>query len=307
MNKPIILVTGATGAQGGSVARALLAQNKFAVRAITRNALSDKAISLKNAGAEIVTGDMDDIESLLHAMKDCYGVLGVTSFWEHFSKELEQGKNLIDAVQKSGIKHFVLHTLPDYNKLSNSKYPTPHCDIKAALQQYCEFLHLPATFLQVAFYYENFFSFFPFQKDDKGNFHFGFPQGDTKLSMTSVEDVGGVVTAIFNNPTEYIGKTVGVVGADDTCIEYAAILSRTLHQNIQYNYIPRDNYAALGFPGAEELANMFEVQRLYILQRQNDLALTYQLNPATQSFENWVSKNKQQFEAMMQINKMEMT
>jgi len=295
-NKPVILVTGATGAQGGSVARALLADDRFTVRIFTRNASSLKTQELKAAGAEIAEGDFEDKESLAAAMKDCYGVFGVTNFWEHYHKEYEHGINLVNAVKDAGIKHFVLHTLPGYHRLSGGKFPVPHCDIKDALKTYTKGLSIPASFVEIAFYYENFFSYFPLQKDGNGGYFFGFPQGETKLAMASVEDMGGVVTSVFNYPAEYIGRTVGVVGADSTCAEYAAIMSRQLGQHIYFNYIPRDVYAGLGFPGAEELANMFEVQRLYITGRQLDMIESYGLNPAMQSFAQWVNSNKAKFE-----------
>jgi uncharacterized protein YbjT (DUF2867 family) len=297
MKKKLILVTGATGAQGGSVARALLADEHFSVRILTRKGSSPKALELKAAGAEVVQGDLDDTAGLIRAMRGCYGVFGVTNFWEHFDREYQQGKNLIDAVKLSEIQHFVFHALPDYNQLSHRKYPTPHCDLKAELQRYCKSLEIPASFIHTAFYYENFFNFFPPQKADDGSLFFGFPQGDTKLAMASVEDTGGVVRSVFNHPEDYIGRTVGVVGADNTCAEYAKRMSRVLNQNIQYKYIPRDVYAKLGFPGAEELANMFEVQRLYITDRQIDLIESYGLNTEMQSFEKWLYRKKDVFAA----------
>ena len=293
--KKIILVTGATGAQGGSVAKALLNENKFAVRILTRNARSPKAIALREAGAEIAEGDLDDMQSLLLAMKDVYGVFGVTSFWEHFEKEYQHGKNLVEAVHQSGIKHFVYSSLANYNELSCGTLSVPHCDIKAALEEYARSLNIPATFVSIAFYYQNFLSFFPLQKDENDHFFFGFPQGDTKLSIVNVEDMGGVVAPIFDHPAEYIGRRVGIVGEDLTCDEYAAILSKVLQQNVYYKYIPRDVYAGFGFPGSEELANMFEVQRLYIKNRQLDLIESYGLNPSMQRFEKWLEKNKEKF------------
>jgi uncharacterized protein YbjT (DUF2867 family) len=299
--KKTILVTGATGAQGGSVARALLAENNFAVRILTRNPGGANAIALQQAGAQTVSGDMNDAESLKAAMKDCYGVFAVTNFWEHFENEYQQGKNLVDAVKEMNIRHFVLHTLPDYSKLSSGKYPTPHCDIKAALQEYTKQLGIPATFIQVAFYYENFLNFFPLQHIGDGRFAFGFPQGDTKLAMVAVEDIGGIVASIFNHPAAYIGRVVGAVGADDTCSNYAAIMSKVLDVPVQYNYIPRDVYAAFNFPAAAELANMFEVQRLYITNRQLHLIESYGLNPAMQTFENWLMENKNKFTALLPI------
>jgi uncharacterized protein YbjT (DUF2867 family) len=294
-----ILVTGATGAQGGSVAKALLAANRYAVRILTRNPSSAAARALKKMGAEVVAGDLDDINSLRAAMQDCYGVFGLTNFWEHFHKEYQQGINLIDTVKEMGIRHFVLHTLPGYSKLSNGKFPTSHCDNKAALQEYTKGLGIAATFINVAFYYENFFSFFPLQHAGDGSFYFGFPQGDTRLATISVEDVGGIVASIFEHPLEYIGRTVGAVGANDDCAAYAEIFTRVLGKTVKYNYIPRDVYAGLGFDGAEEIANMFEVQRLYIPERQLDLIESYGLNPATQPFEKWVEKNANGFMMMM--------
>jgi uncharacterized protein YbjT (DUF2867 family) len=300
MTKKRILVTGGTGAQGGSIARALLAEKKFTVRILTRNPQSAKALALQQAGAELVQGDMDSMESLLAAMEDCYGVYGVTSFWEHFAGEYQQGINLIDAVKQSDIEHFVLHTLPSYSKLSNGKYPTPHCDIKAMLQGYTISQGINASFVQVPFYYENFFSFFPPQPAGANTFAFGFPQGDTKLAMVSIEDLGSIVAPVFNNPAMYKGRVIGPVGADDTCAAYADTMSKVLNLDIRYNYIERDVYASLGFPGAEELANMFEVQRLYITSRQADLQESLALNPAIQSFESWMIKHKERFKAMLQ-------
>lgn len=295
--KKIILVTGATGAQGGSVAQALLQSPQFAVRILTRNAQSAAAKAFRQAGAEIAEGDFDNVESLQAALQGVYGVFGVTNFWEHFEKEYQQGKNLIDAVKEAGVQHFVYSSLPDYHKLSGGKMPVPHCDMKAALKEYTRELQLPASFVEIAFYYENFFSFFPLQKDEQDRFYFGFPQGDTKLSMVSVEDFGGVVASIFDHPQEYIGRTVGVVGEDLTCAEYAQILSRVLEQEVYFNHIPRDVYAAFDFHGAVELANMFEVQRLYIPQRQLDLIESYGLNPGMQRFEAWVRKHQEAFKS----------
>lgn len=298
MQKKIILVTGATGAQGGSVAHTLLTNEKFAVRCLTRNASSTKAIELQQAGAEVVEGTLDDPTSLISAMKDCYGVFGLTNFWEHFDKELVHGKNLADAVKKSGIEHFIYSSLPGYKKLSNGEFPVPHCDIKAEIEEYSTALGLKATYVHIAFYYENFLSYFRPQPVGDGSYQFGFPQGDTPLSMVTTEDFGPVVAAIFENPGAFIGRTVGVVAEDSTCTEYATTMSKVLGKTVRYNYIPREIFASFGFPGAEELANMFEVQRLYIPQRKQAMQESYKLNPKMQSFEDWLTKNKQKFAYM---------
>ncbi|HTL10221.1 MAG TPA: NmrA/HSCARG family protein [Chitinophagaceae bacterium] len=298
--KKTILVTGATGAQGGSVAKALLADDTYAVRILTRHPSGAAARELQAAGASIAAGDMSDPESLRKAMQGCYGVYGVTNFWEHFEHEYQLGKNLVDAVKESNIEHFVFHTLPDLKKMSKGKYSVPHCDLKAALEQYTRMLQIPATFLRIAFYYENFLTFFPLQKMNDGSYSFGFPQGDTKLAMISVEDVGGIVNSIFHHRDAYLRRVVGAVGADEPCAAYAAVMSKVLNTEVRYNHIPRDVYASFPFPGAEELANMFEVQRLHIDNRLIDLIETYALNPNTQSFEQWMVKNRHRFTAIME-------
>lgn len=292
--KLTILVTGATGAQGGSVARALLEGGKFAVRALTRNASSTQAQELARAGAEVVEGTMDDIESLKRAMKGCYGVFGVTNFWEHFEKEYRHGKNLIDAVDQTDIKHFVFSSLANYHKISKGTLSVPHYDIKAALEDYTKQLQIPATFVRMAFYYENFINFFPLQKDEDGGYYFAFPQ-DNNLAAVSVEDLGGVVASIFDHPYEYKGRVVGVVGENRPSAQYAATMSKVLGKKVSYKYIPRDVFAGFGFPGAEDLANMFEVQRSYVPDQQLDLIESYGLNPKMQTFENWLIKNKSKF------------
>ncbi|MFN8290371.1 MAG: NmrA/HSCARG family protein [Chitinophagaceae bacterium] len=293
--KPQVLVTGATGAQGGSVARTLMREGKFRVRILTRNPQSYRALVLQRAGAEIVVGDMQDKESLKKAMAGVYGVFGVTNFWEHYGNEYELGKNLADAAEECAVSHLVMHTLPDYHQLSNGKYSVPHYDLKAKLETYIRSRPVPASFVHMGFYYENFLSFFPLQKDNSGNYYFGFPQGQTKLAAVSVEDTGPVVSYLFGHPAEMMGKTVMITGADLTCDEYAAIMEKVLGKRIYYTHIPANVYKAYDFPGAAELAAMFEVQRLYIPGRQKELEESLRMNPAMQSFEAWVAKNKAKF------------
>ncbi|MEA2462544.1 MAG: hypothetical protein QOJ98_291, partial [Acidobacteriota bacterium] len=136
MNRKKILVVGATGAQGGSVARNLLARGRFDVRALTRNANSPAAQELRALGAEIVQGDLDDPASIRVAVEGCYGVFGVTNFWEHFQREAEQGRNLVAAVADAGVQHFVFSTLPPVEKATNGALRSPHFDIKAEHEEY---------------------------------------------------------------------------------------------------------------------------------------------------------------------------
>lgn len=292
-NKKTILVTGATGAQGGSVARKLLDDGKFAVRILTRNSKSSSARALQRAGAEIATGDFNNVGSLLEAMMDVYGVFGVTDFDEHAEREIFHGKNLIDAVKHSGVEHFIYSSSPNYHKLSNGERSVPQCDIKARLQEYAKSLKVPASFVHVSFYFENFLNLFALQRDRHDNLHFGFPQGHTNLAMTSVDDVGGVVAKMFQHPAQYIGRTVGVVAEDRPCEEYAYIMSKTLDQNVYYHHIPRDIFIGSDSLLTERWADVFEVQRLHIIDRHIDMIESYGLYPEMKTFEKWLQENKE--------------
>lgn len=293
-----ILVTGATGAQGGSVARHLLAAGKFSVRGMTRKPKSEAALALKNAGAEVVHGDMDDIESIKSAVEGCYGVFGVTSFWEHFEKEYAQGKNLVDAVAGANVRHFVFSTLPSVRKIAK-ELEVPHFETKAALEDHTRSAGIPSTFIHVAFYFENFLGFFPPRRGPDGTYTFGFPQGNTPLAGVAVEDVGGIVARIFERREEFIGKTVGIVGDELPAAKYAEAMTRELGKPVVYNHIPREVFAKFGFPGAEDLADMFEFYRKHVPSRRDDLAQCRSLHPGIQTFDRWLSKHKESFLAVL--------
>jgi uncharacterized protein YbjT (DUF2867 family) len=295
-----ILVTGATGAQGGSVAHYLIESGEFAVRCLTRNPDSAKAQALRAAGAEIVKGDLDDPAALKDAMAGCYGVFGVTNFWEHFDKEYDHGINLADAVAASDIQHFIYSSLPDPDKLSNGALPVPHFKTKARVEQYIRDRKLPVTIVHVAFYYENFLSFFPPKRQNGGPYAFGFPQGDTPLAGVAAADIGGVVLQIFKRPSEFLGKTVGIVGDDIPPVQYAQTLTKVLGKEVVFNHIPRDIFAGFGFPGADDMANMFELNRLHILERKADLQQSRALSPGIRTFEQWARANKEQLLTALQ-------
>ena len=285
-----VLVIGATGAQGGSVASHLLNRKTCRVRALTRNPGSPAAQRLRILGAEVVQGELDDRGSLRAALKGADAVFGVTNYWEHFEKEAEHGRNLINAVAGAEVEHFVLSTLPSVEKWSNGELRAPHLDIKHELEQYARSLGIPSTFVHVAFYYDNFFSFFPPRKNGDGKYHIAFNQGEVPLAGVAAEDIGGVVAAIFEKPEGYLGKIVGIVGDDLTPDQYAAAMSRASGKSIVYDYVPREVFAKLPFKGADDLADMFEFNRRFYPNRRVDMAQSRALYPAMQTFEQWISK-----------------
>lgn len=294
-----ILVFGATGAQGGSVARNLLSRGKFNVRVITRKPDSDAANALRALGAEIVPGDLDDPASLDAALEGVYGVFGVTNFWEHFDKEEIHGRNLVNAVAKAGVKHFIFSTLPHIAKATGGALKSPHFDLKAEHEDLARELGIPSTFVHVPFYYENFLAFFPPRPAGDGTYAFGFPQGDTPLAAISVEDVGKLVAPMFEDPAKYIGKVVKLAGDEIPPAQYADAMSRATGKTVKYNYVPRETFAALGFPGAEDLADMFEYYRLHIPSRVEDLKTCRAIAPDVQSFDTWMTKNAAKLNASL--------
>lgn len=290
----ITLVTGATGAQGGAVARSLLAEGRK-VRALTRHAESPAAKALRERGAEVVTGDLADVPALVRAMKGCETVFGVTSFWEHFGSEVIHGKNLVDAAREMRVRHLVLSTLPSSLVLSGGEIAVPHFESKAEIEAYARQSAVAATFVHVAFYFDNFVSYFPPRRGAGGVLGFGFPQGDTPLAGVDVDDVGPVVAAVLRDRDRFLGAVVGIVSEELRAGEYAARLSRALGREIRYTHVPRETFAAFGFPGADELAAMFDLNRRFILSRADDVALTRSLHPGVRSFETWASAHRGRF------------
>jgi uncharacterized protein YbjT (DUF2867 family) len=245
----------------------------------------------------VVQGDLEDPASLRAALDGCSGVFGVTNYWEHFEREYTEGKNLVDAVAEARIGHFVFSTL---GYPSKPDLEVPHIEIKTRLEEYARSLGLPATYVHVAFYYENFLAYFPPRRRDDGSYWFGFPQGDTPLAAVAAADLGGVVVPIFDGPEEYKGRRVGVVGDDQPCQRYAETMSRVLGMRIAYRHVPREVFAAFGFPGADDLANMFDLNRRFILSRRKDLEESRALYPRIRTFEKWLTENADRFRSVLE-------
>jgi uncharacterized protein YbjT (DUF2867 family) len=307
-DKKIIAVLGATGAQGGGLARAILADPNggFAVRAITRDTSKDKAKALAAAGAEVVSADLDNVESLKKAFAGAHGVFGITNFWEHFSAEKEkaQAKNIAEAAKAAGVKHVIWSTLEDTRQFMSpddkrmpflqEKYRVPHFDAKAEANAF--FSGVPSTMLVTSFYWDNLYMFqLAPKKDDSGQYAWAFPMGNEKLAGIAAEDIGKCAYGIFKAGSQYIGKTVGIAGEFLTIDQMGQSLSKNLGLGtVKYNAVEPDVYRSWGFPGADEMGNMFQADRDFEKQMManRNLEEARRLNPALQTFDQFVNKNR---------------
>lgn len=307
--KKIIAVAGATGSQGGGLARAIMSDqgSGFTVRALTRNPNSGKAKELASIGAEVVATDIGDVESLKRAFTGVWGAFCVTFFWDHFSpeKELADATNMARAARDAGVQHVIWSTLEDTRKwvpLSDSRMPTlmgkykvPHFDAKGEADQVFRDLGLPVTFLLTSFYWDNLIHFgMGPKRGPDGKLAITLPMGDKKLPGIAAEDIGKCAYGIFKRGRELFGRTVGVAGEHLSGTQMAAALTKALGQEVRYNDVPPGVYRQFGFPGAEDLANMFQFKRdfndTYCGARNVDVARS--LNPSLQSFDQWLAQNK---------------
>jgi uncharacterized protein YbjT (DUF2867 family) len=308
--RKIIAVVGATGAQGGGLARAILADpgGAFSVRAITRDVHSDRARELARLGAEVVAADIDDEASVRKALEGAHGAFFVTFFWAHFSPEKEraEARNFARAAKSADVRHVIWSTLEDTREwipLSDERMPTlmgnykvPHCDAKGESDRLFSDFEVPTTFLRTSFFWENLIHFGMGPKPaEDGKLAFTLPMGEKKLPGMAAEDIGRCAYGIFKRGPALIGRTLGIAGEHLTGEQMAAALTQALGRKVFYNAVTPETYRGFGFPGAEDLGNMFQFKRdfeeYYCSAR--SLAESRSLNPALQTFSAWLDGNKQ--------------
>lgn len=306
--KKIIAVAGATGAQGGGLVRAIMEDSggPFTARALTRDVKSPKARALAELGAEVVEANVDDEASLERAFDGAYGAYCVTFFWDHMSaeREIEEAYAMARAAKKAGLQHVIWSTFEDTRDrvpLADDRMPTlqerykvPHFDGKAEANAAFIELGVPTTFLLTSFYWDNLINFGAGPKRGAdGKLALTYPMGDKRLPGMAAEDIGRCAYGIFKGGREFIGKTIGIAGGHLTGAQMADALGRALGEDVRYDAVSPDAYRAFGFPGADEMGNMFQYKRDFNEEYTGarDLDMSRRLNPRLQTFDQWLERN----------------
>lgn len=243
----IILVTGATGNQGGAVARHLLQRGRFKVRAMVRDQNKPAAQALQQAGAELVTADLNDRTSLDRALQGVYGIFSVQVFSDGLDAEIRQGKLVADAAKTANIEHFV------YSSVGSAERNTgvPHFDSKFQVEEYIRSIGLPYTILRPVFFFYNYNGMRPMIEQGT------LPQPlspETKLQQLSEEDYGAMVAEVFERPADFMNREIELASVEMTLPEIAAAFSRVLGKPVTYQQIP---FEAFEQQAGEEVTIMF--------------------------------------------------
>lgn len=228
-----VLVTGATGRQGGAVIRHMLPKG-WKLRALTRNPASHEAQSLARLGVEVVQGDLEDPASIARAAQGLYGVYSVQDFWAVGAKrEIQQGKNVAAAAKKAGVKHFV------YSSVGGAERHTgiPHWESKWQVEQTVRDLGLPATIIRPAAFMEMYYIDQVEVGILKGKLADPI-HGDKPYQTIAADDIGAFVALSFDRPQEFIGHELEIAGSELTNLEAAKVFSRVLGKPVKFQKLP---------------------------------------------------------------------
>ncbi len=232
----LVLVCGATGSQGGAVARSLLDRG-FRVRALTRDPHKPEAQALAEQGAEVVQGDMEDRSSMDQVLVEgIYGVFSVQNFWEAgYDREVHQGKIVADAAKMAGVEHFV------YSSVGSAHRQTgiPHFESKWEIEEHVRQSGLPYTIFRPVFFMQN----WEWMRENILGGTLAQPlDPDKPFQQVAVEDVGEFTSIAFERPEEWIGREVDLAGDEQTMPEIAETFGRVIGREISYYQVPWDQF-----------------------------------------------------------------
>ena len=231
----LILVCGATGNQGGAVARSLLDRG-FQVRALTRDSQKPGAQALADHGAEVVQGDMEDRSDMERVLKGVYGIFSVQNFWETgYDREVQQGKTVADVAKAAGVEHFV------YSSVGSAYRQTgiSHFDSKWEVEDHVRELDLPYTILRPVFFMHN----WEMMRGMVLGGTLAQPlDPDKPFQQVAVEDTGALAAIAFERPDEWIGREVDLCGDEQTMPEIAETFGRVIGREVNYYQVPWDQF-----------------------------------------------------------------
>jgi uncharacterized protein YbjT (DUF2867 family) len=290
-----IVIIGSTGAQGGGVARAVVADKSFDnVKLATRNVQSDsiKAQLKSLPGTTSVKIDLNDAASVLKAFEGADAVFATFNYWgtlasvgydeaKAVATEYQQGVNVVDAAKDVGVKHLVLSTLEDVETITGGKLSAMHFTVKGRIETYAKHANVPYTFVRYAFYAQNFGT--SFQPDDQGNFHLAMK--DHNLDVVDTEDAGKAIAAIFREgPGVWSGKEIGLASDSMPVQKYLDIINEVKADGVERKYVAVPWEEMVKDPNTKDLGEMFAFYTDYDTQCIRDVEATKKLYPGLRNF-----------------------
>jgi uncharacterized protein YbjT (DUF2867 family) len=272
----VILVSGATGQQGGAVARSLL-ERGFAVRALTRNPNKPEAREFADLGAEVVSGDLEDRSSIERVLGGVFGVFSVQQFWESgVEGEVRQGIKITDAARAAGVEHYV------YSSVGSAHRETgiPHFDSKWEVEEHVRASGVPYTVLRPVFFMQN------WEMMREPILGGTLPQPldpDKPFQMVDADDIGAFAAMAFENPEGWIGREVDLAGDELTMPEIADTFSRVIGRQVDYVQVPWDQFE-------EQMGEEYTVMYRWFNEHgyEADIASLKKEHPGLVSFEQYL-------------------
>ncbi|GAQ79013.1 hypothetical protein KFL_000220470 [Klebsormidium nitens] len=301
---PIILVTGATGSQGGGVVRHLLKGGGFKVRGLTRDATSVKARALVERGVDVVQGDLLQPDSLTKAFAGASTLFLVTDYWgsRDADVEIKMGKNAIDAAKAAGIDFVLFSSLEDPGPIAGGKMEEavpgrimPQFESKAEIEAHLRQSGLPFATLLTCMFYDDFVNFPFLQPQADGTFVFYSNCGPAPHPWHCADDVGGCSAVIFREQDKFNGRTIPVVGEHISCSDLAKTVSEVTGKTVRHQELP--DAIARGAYGAD-LANIYVFLRDFPFHDESRSVSAAHAIYKGPTFRQWAEQNR---EALLRV------
>lgn len=278
-NDKMVLITGATGKQGGATLRHMR-EKGFPVRALTRDPEQPKARALVGQGTEVVRGDLNDPTQLTRSLESVYGVFGVTTPAQGGpDAEVRQGLNLVDAAKRSRISHFVFTSVGSADRRTG----VPHFESKFQIEEHLRGTGMHYTILRPVFFMENWLGLR--EPIEQGTLALPLSP-DTRLQMIAVEDIGIVATMAFERPGHWQGRAVDLAGDELSMTSLAEVFARMLGRNVQYVQIPWDRFEQKAGHDMTVMYRWFQNAGYSV-----DIAALRQEHPNLMNFQCWLQSN----------------